>query len=101
MKVELSAISDIIEGQIKEVDFFGRSVILTKTGNVYAAFANYCPHASGPLTNDQGTLKCQWHGATFNWLNGQQLDGPRGNVNGLIRIPTRVEENILVYVYGE
>ena len=101
MHVELASTHDIQEGHLKEIEFFGRNVILSKTGNAYAAFANYCPHASGPLTLENGTFTCQWHQATFNPLNGQQLEGPRGNAGGLIRLPTQVEGDQLVYVYGE
>jgi nitrite reductase/ring-hydroxylating ferredoxin subunit len=101
MRVELSAIAEIPEGALKEIEFFGRSVILTRTAQSYAAFANVCPHASGPLTLEDGSFKCQWHGATFKALNGQQLEGPRGNTSGLIRLPTRVEGDTLVYLYGE
>jgi nitrite reductase/ring-hydroxylating ferredoxin subunit len=101
MKVPLAAITDILENRATEVEFFGRSVILTKNGDLYSAFANYCPHASGPLTLEDGQFKCQWHNATFKTLNGQQTDGPRGNASSLIRLPTRVEDGQLMYVWGE
>ena len=101
MKVPLAAITDIEEGQLREVEFFGRSVLLTRSGPVYSAFANHCAHASGPLLLEDGQFRCQWHGATFNPQNGMQHDGPRGSVSGLIRIPTRVEDGQLMYVWGE
>lgn len=101
MKVPLAAISDIFENQPTEVEFFGRNIILIKSGELYNAFANYCPHASGPLTLEEGMFKCQWHGATFKTLNGQQTDGPRGSGSSLIRLPTRIEDGQLLYVWGE
>ena len=101
MKVPLAATNELEEGQLKEIEFFGRSLLLTKTGPVYSAFANHCAHASGPLLLENGQFRCQWHGATFDPQNGMQQDGPRGTVSGLIRIPTRVENGQLIYVYGE
>jgi nitrite reductase/ring-hydroxylating ferredoxin subunit len=101
MKVSLATISEIREDQPTEVEFFGRSVVLIKNGTLYSAFANYCSHASGPLTFENGTFKCQWHDATFNSLNGQQIDGPKGNSSSLIRLPTKVEGDQLMYVWGE
>jgi len=70
-------------------------------GEVYSAFANDCAHASGPLSLENGQLKCRWHRATYKTLNAQQIDGPRGSCSSLIRIPTRVEDGQLVYIYGE
>jgi nitrite reductase/ring-hydroxylating ferredoxin subunit len=101
MKVPLAPLSEIKEDSLKEVDFFGRSVVLVKSGGLYNAFANQCAHASGPLSLESGQFKCQWHGATFKTLNGQHIDGPRGSCSSLIRIPTRVEDGQLVYVYDE
>jgi nitrite reductase/ring-hydroxylating ferredoxin subunit len=101
MKVPLAAVTDIPTNAVHEVDFFGRSVLLTRNEHGPVAFANVCPHATGPLTLEDGAFKCAWHGATFNALNGQQTSGPRGSASSLIRLPTRVEDGQLVYVYGE
>jgi nitrite reductase/ring-hydroxylating ferredoxin subunit len=101
MKVPLAAITALSEDHATEVEFFGRSVVLVKSGPAYNAFANYCPHASGPLLLEDGQFKCQWHGATFAALSGAQHDGPRGAASNLIRLPTRVEDGQLVYVWGE
>jgi nitrite reductase/ring-hydroxylating ferredoxin subunit len=101
VKVPLTTIAEIEEGQAKEVEFFGRSILVIKSGPVYSAFANHCAHASGPLLLEDGHFRCQWHGATFNPQSGAQLDGPRGSVTGLIRLPTRIEDGQIVYVFGE
>jgi nitrite reductase/ring-hydroxylating ferredoxin subunit len=101
MKMPLAAVTDIPANAVKEVEFFGRSILLTRTDHALAAFANVCPHATGPLTLEDGAFKCAWHGATFNALSGQQTGGPRGTSSSLIRLPTRVEDGQLVYVYGE
>ncbi|WP_027482957.1 Rieske 2Fe-2S domain-containing protein [Deinococcus pimensis] len=99
MKVTLARIADIHEDRALEVDFFGRSILLVKAGDRINAFANTCTHAAGPLLFEDGRFRCEWHGATFNARSGQREDGP--GPYPLIRLPTRVEGDDLVYVYGE
>jgi nitrite reductase/ring-hydroxylating ferredoxin subunit len=49
MKVPLAQLGEIPKGGIKEIDFFERSVLLTKVDNRYNAFVNVCTHADGPF----------------------------------------------------
>jgi nitrite reductase/ring-hydroxylating ferredoxin subunit len=99
MKVPLAHLADIPEGDVKEIDFFERSVYLTKVGNLYNAFVNVCTHAGGPLLVEEGRLRCAWHQACFDLKSGKKLEGP--GPYPLIRLPVRVEGDQLVYVYGE
>ncbi len=99
MKVPLAKLDEIPQGNTKEVDFFERSVLLTKVDDRYSAFVNVCTHAGGPLMAEDGKLRCQWHQACFSLENGKKLEGP--GQQPLIRLPVRVEGDQLVYVYGE
>ena len=99
MKVPLAKLTEIPEGDIKEISFFERSVYLIKVDDRYNAFVNVCTHAGGPLMLEDGKLRCQWHQACFSLENGKKLEGPAPHA--LIRLPVRVEEDQLVYVYGE
>ncbi len=47
MKVPLAQLGEIPEGGIKEINFFERSVLLTKVDNRHNAFVNVCTHAEG------------------------------------------------------
>jgi len=99
MKVPLTSIANIREDQPIEVDFFGRSVLVIQVEDRYNAFVNTCTHAAGPLLFENGHFRCEWHNATFNARSGQREEGPAPYA--LIRLPTRVEDGQLVYVYGE
>ena len=99
MKVPLAKVSDIRDDQPLEVDFLGRSVLIIRAENRYNAFVNTCTHAAGPLLYENGHFRCEWHNATFNARSGQRMEGPAPYA--LIRLPTRVEGEELVYVYGE
>lgn len=99
MKVPLAITADINEDKPIEVDFFGRSVLLIRIEDRYNAFVNTCTHAAGPLLFENGHFRCEWHNATFNARSGQREEGPAPHA--LIRLPTRVEGDQLVYVYGE
>ena len=99
MKVPLAAVADLRADQPTEVDFFGRSVLLIEAQGHYNAFINTCTHAGGPLLFESGRFRCEWHNAFFNARSGQREDGPAPFP--LIRLPTRIEDGQLVYVYGE
>lgn len=99
MKVALAPINEIPEGNIKEVEFFGRSVFLSKAGELYNAFVNVCTHAGGTMQLNGGKLVCDWHGACFELKSGRKLEGP--GQQPLIRLPVRVEEGQLFYVWAE
>lgn len=99
MKIPLASLADLSEDRPLEVDFFGRSVLVIRAGGRINAFANTCTHAAGPLLFEDGRFRCEWHAATFDARSGQREDGPAPFP--LIRLPTRVEGDTLVYVYGE
>lgn len=100
MKHELARLADIPDTGTLVVPFFGREVHVYRTADGPRAVASICAHIGGPLECRDGRLVCQWHGATFDLADGARLDGPapRGR---LMRLPTRVEDGALLYVWGE
>lgn len=101
MKVPLCKLEDIPEAGAKTVDFFGREVLILKTDGKPKAIVNVCMHLGGPMQRDGDRLVCQWHGAEFDCHHGRALKGPARPDSRLITLPTRVEDSVLNYVYGE
>lgn len=65
------------------------------------AVLNMCMHLGGPMQRESNRLVCQWHGAEFDCQQGKALKGPARPDSRLISLPTRVEDGVLTYVYGE
>ena len=103
MRVPLIAESEVPEGGAARADFFGRSVLAVRHGGVVRAYVDVCPHLGGPLelAADGRSFKCQWHGACFDARTGRTTCGPARPDARLIRLPTRVEDGQVTYVYGE
>ncbi len=101
MKVPLCKLEEIPEGKTKAVDFFGREVLVLKVEGKPKAILNICMHLGGPLRQEGKRLICQWHGAEFECDQGKCLKGPATPDSQLIILPTRVENGMLTYVYGE
>ncbi|KAF9223461.1 hypothetical protein BS17DRAFT_781899 [Gyrodon lividus] len=79
--IPVCSLSDLEDGQMKEVAFEGEGkILLYRLGpNVYATSA-FCTHygaplAKGVLTAD-GRVVCPWHGACFNVCTGDIEDAP-------------------------
>jgi apoptosis-inducing factor 3 len=103
MRVPLIADSRVLEGQAADVDFFGRSVLVVRTDGRVRAFMNVCTHLGGPLqlAPDGTTFQCQWHQACFDARTGQATCAPARRDSRLMRLPIRVEDGQVTYVYGE
>jgi nitrite reductase/ring-hydroxylating ferredoxin subunit len=101
MKVSLCRVEEIPEEGAKSVDFFGREVLALKVHGRPKAIMNVCMHLGGPLSRDGDKLVCGWHGAEFTCADGRHLAGPGRPDARLLTLPTRVEDGILTYVYGE
>ena len=54
-----------------------------------------------PLSLEGDTFTCGWHGSTFEARTGKALSGPVRPDARLIMLPTRVEDDVLTYVYEE
>lgn len=101
MKAPLCHVDEIPEDGAKSVDFFGREVLVLKVDGAPKAIANVCMHLGGPLQRNGDRLVCAWHGAEFGCAHGERLKGPARADTRLMTLPTRVEDGILTYVYGE
>lgn len=101
MKVFLAQDSDVREGEAREVEFFGRPVIITKHDGRIKVYANVCTHLGGPLSLDGDVLRCAWHGACFEARTGKAVTGPAPLDSRLMRLPFRLEEGKIFYVYDE
>jgi nitrite reductase/ring-hydroxylating ferredoxin subunit len=64
-----------------------------------AAYLDTCMHLGGPLVCENGRFQCQWHGAMFEPESGRRLSGPAPEGIRLLRLPTKVIDGVLTYVY--
>jgi nitrite reductase/ring-hydroxylating ferredoxin subunit len=101
MKVPLCSVADIPDEGAKAVDFFGRPVLVYRVNGRPRAIANVCLHLGGPLGCDGDKFVCPWHGAEYARVDGRRIAGPVRQDARLMVIPTRVEDGVLNYVYGE
>lgn len=101
MKVPLCAVAEIPDEGAKEITFFGRSVLVYKVDGRPRAIANVCLHLGGPLQCEGDRFVCAWHGAEFSCTDGHRLKGPARQDARLMILPTRIEDDMLTYVYGE
>ena len=101
MKVKLADETQVMEGALTEVEFFGRPAILFKLEGRLKVFLNVCTHLGGPLQLEGDTLRCQWHGACFQAHTGTATAAPAPQGSRLIRLPVKVEDGQVFYVYGE
>lgn len=102
MKHSLCALNEVPDSGVKTVDFFGRQahVYRTADGGIKAALS-ICPHLGGPLDLKHDKLVCPWHGAQFDATTGKCLHGPAEIQSKAILLPTRNENDTLIYVWGE
>ncbi len=100
MKAPICAVADVPAEGAKKVDFFGREALVFSRGGTPRAVMNVCMHLGGPLELRGDRFVCGWHGAEFG-CDGVCTKGPAPTGSRLMFLPTRVEEGMLVYVYGE
>ncbi len=103
MRVPLIDAAALVDGQVSEVDFFGRSVLVLRSDERVRAFMNVCMHLGGPLelSADGTTLQCQWHGACFDARNGKATGGPARPGTRLLQLPVKIDNGQVTYVYAE
>jgi nitrite reductase/ring-hydroxylating ferredoxin subunit len=101
MKVPLCRIDEIPNDGTKTVDFFGREVLVLNDEGRPKAVMNVCMHLGGPLHREGEKFVCDWHTAEFTVRDGQRLKGPTRAEARLMILPTRIENDTLMYVYGE
>jgi nitrite reductase/ring-hydroxylating ferredoxin subunit len=103
MRVPLLPTDQLRDGQATDVDFFGRSVLVLRTAGQVRAFMNVCTHLGGPLqlAPDGVSFQCQWHQACFDAQTGRATGAPARPDSRLIRLPIKIEDGQVTYVYGE
>ena len=101
MKVPLCPVVEIPDEGAKAIDFFGRSVLVYKVDGRPRAIANVCLHLGGPLQCEGDKFVCPWHGAEYARVDGRRIAGPARQDARLMVLPTRIEDGVLTYVYGE
>lgn len=101
MKYPLCKIEEIPNEGTKLIPFFGREVHVYKVNGTPKAVANVCMHFGGPLECRDGKFVCQWHNAEFALADGQRLKAPASPQSRLMFLSTRVEDDVLNYVWGE
>ncbi|XP_071994224.1 apoptosis-inducing factor 3-like [Engystomops pustulosus] len=76
---ELCKELDMKDGEMKEFQVQGQSILLVRNNGVFSAVGNKCSHYGAPLS--KGVLvgdrvRCPWHGACFNVRNGDIEEFP-------------------------
>lgn len=99
-ETKVANVSDLKEGEIKEVEVSEGKIVLVKQNDEFFAISNKCSHLGAPLKNGalgEGRIRCPWHGACFNLKSGDIEDYPC--VDAIKAFETRVEgENVMVKV---
>ncbi len=101
MREPLIRVSDIPQDGTVTAHLLGREVLVILLNGKPRAYLNVCMHHGGPLTLEDDTFTCDWHGSTFDLRTGRALSGPVRPDATLIMLPTRVENGVLTYVYEE
>jgi len=101
MKAPLCKLADIPVSGAAKIDFFGREALVYLSDGEPRAVVNACTHLGGPLDLKNGRLECAWHGARFDAASGAVQSGPAGTCEHALMLPTRVEDGVLNYVWGE
>jgi 3-phenylpropionate/trans-cinnamate dioxygenase ferredoxin subunit len=102
VKVDLCPVSEIPGEGSKVVEFFGRSVhVVQGQGSVHAAYMDVCIHLGIPLVCSDGQFQCQWHGAVFDRESGKAMAGPLPADSRRLRLPTKVEDGVPRYAFGD
>ncbi|XP_073421766.1 apoptosis-inducing factor 3-like isoform X1 [Dendrobates tinctorius] len=76
---ELCKDLDMKDGEMREFQVQGQSILLVRNNGVFSAVGNKCSHYGAPLS--KGVLvgdrvRCPWHGACFNVKNGDIEEFP-------------------------
>jgi NADPH-dependent 2,4-dienoyl-CoA reductase/sulfur reductase-like enzyme/nitrite reductase/ring-hydroxylating ferredoxin subunit len=92
-EVSADDLSDLKDGEMKEVSVGGTQVLLARIGGKYYALGANCPHYGAPLAS--GVLNgeriiCPWHHACFNVKTGDLEEGP--SLDSLPRFDVQIED---------
>jgi len=77
--IDIGAVSDFPEGEVKVVPLEDTSVLVVRLADGFYAVENRCSHAEVPLANgvvQDAAIVCSRHGARFCLKTGQALSAP-------------------------
>nr|DBA34222.1 TPA: hypothetical protein GDO54_001802 [Pyxicephalus adspersus] len=77
--LELCKESDIKDGEMREFEVLGSSILLVKSNGTFSAVGNKCSHYGAPLSKGSlagDRVRCPWHGACFNVKTGDIEEFP-------------------------
>ncbi|KAE8622563.1 hypothetical protein XENTR_v10005286 [Xenopus tropicalis] len=76
---ELCEESELNEGEMREFDVQGQTILLVKSNGVFTAVGSKCTHYGAPLSKgvlSGNRIRCPWHGACFNIETGDIEEYP-------------------------
>ena len=104
MKAEkvVAKVSDLQDGEMKEVKVGELGVLLVRSDGKFYAVGSKCTHFGGPL--EEGTLhghrvRCPWHQACFDVVTGNMEEPPA--LDSLSRFEVRVEADDVIVTVPE
>ena len=77
--VTIGQVSDIGEGEMKQVKVAGTRVAIANVAGTFYAFGDTCTHMGCSLSEgdlEETTVTCPCHGSMFDVTTGQVLRGP-------------------------
>jgi 3-phenylpropionate/trans-cinnamate dioxygenase ferredoxin subunit len=98
-EIEVAGVGDVPEGEAREFTVAGREIVLCRVEGEIYALQGMCTHEELPLDGgelEDGTLTCDWHGATFDVCTGRATGLPA--TVGLQTFETRVDGQGRVFV---
>ena len=102
-EVEVAGVSDLRDGEMKNVTADGTTILLARVNDRFYAVSPMCTHYGAPLAKGVlcgRRLVCPWHHATFDITNGNLEEPPA--LDALVSYAVRVEgERVLVSIPDE
>lgn len=99
---DTAPLSDVPEGEAREFTVGGREIVLCNVEGEIYALQGMCTHEELPLDGgevEDGTLTCDWHGATFDVCTGRATGLPA--TVALETFPTRVDDGRIFVTVGD
>ena len=102
-KIFITKKSELKDGNLKRFKYKSRNAILINHKGEFKAFLDYCTHAGGPLTLENGELRCISHYALFDPETGCAKTAPAPKDSYLMEIKLSIEgdsiyhQNIAVF----
>jgi apoptosis-inducing factor 3 len=96
-RIEVGSVSDLENGQMKEVSVDETPILLARTGDKYFALSAHCTHYGAPLVDgvlNGDRIVCPWHHACFNARTGDCEEPPA--LDSLAKFDVTVESDKVI-----